>query len=78
MNIEERAKMQLFVLLREYINDGWSNARIREFFQDGINLNVDDPQAMKTHSLSFNCSILTEDFLADIRSTILEMGSKDA
>lgn len=70
INVADRAKQQLFILIKEYVDDGWSNARIKEFLQGGIELKVDDPQNLKTFPMSFEGSIITDEFLADARTLI--------
>jgi hypothetical protein len=36
MSVEDEVKKEVFGLLKEFVTDGWSNQRIREFLKDGI------------------------------------------
>lgn len=77
MTKDDKAKIQLFNLVKEYITDGWSNARIREFFKEGIEVGVDDHSNMVTYPFRFRVEVLTDGFLSDARDLISNMENKN-
>lgn len=73
MSIEDRAKQQLFVHVKNYIDDGWSNARIKEFLSDDIKIEVFDSSNLKVHNFVFKSTIITDSFLNKARTLSSEI-----
>jgi hypothetical protein len=70
MEIEEKAdeaKKQLFILLCDYFNDGWSDNKIRDINQEGFVIKVDDFKMMNSLPFHFPVSLLTDEFLKESR-----------
>ena len=73
-SLEDKANRQLFALLCEYFKDGWSNARIREFYPETLEIKVNDFHTLKTHTYTFDATnILTDHFLNDARALLKKL-----
>ncbi|KZX78441.1 hypothetical protein A3715_20040 [Oleiphilus sp. HI0009] len=70
MELKEKATQQLITLVKNYINENYSNDEIRTLLKGEIKIEVDLARSQhRKHLFTFSDSVLTENFLNIIRKS---------
>jgi hypothetical protein len=72
-DIKNKVGIELLKLLDEYFIEYWSDDKIRNFLEGGIEVGVNDPIERKTYPHTFDVSVLTDGFLKDARQLLAKI-----